>query len=342
MAASISPWARPFNAAQRGRHQSRRSEMNYASLLPHFLDRYAIRVVQHEHLRTSENVVVRLLANDGTPYALRIRRMVGAYREQIESELIFLRDLRRGVGLDIPAPVATRTGELYSLLPDGADVYMGVLFTWVPGVHVGGADITPVQMGQMARAVAQLHMFSRTYMPPPGFLRPTYDSTWFLGATSWRASADFVKLLDPEAAACLHRASDTVGAFLQTFPQNAETFGLIHYDLHAGNFLFTKDAANLIDFDECGWGYYLFDLAHILFEFVDHPDFESFQRIAVEQYRAQAGPGSLRDDAMVPFLALQAVAYANWMYRLFWRDGRTDALGYWIPRIVQRIQKLGL
>lgn len=313
-----------------------------STLLPAMVAHYAIRVVRHEHLRTSENVVVKLHAEDGACYALRMRKLVGAYREQIESELVFLRDLRHGTGLDIPAPVSTRTGDLYCLLPHGSDVYMGVLFTWVPGVHVGGADITSAQMGQMARAVAQLHMFSRTYTPPPGFLRPTYDATWFLGATSWRASADFVKLLDPEAAACLHRASDAVGAFLQAYPKNADTFGLIHYDLHAGNFLFTKDAANLIDFDECGWGYYLFDLAHILFEFVDHPDFESFQRIAVENYLAEAGPGSLHDDAMIPFLALQAVAYANWMYRLFWRDGRTDALGYWIPRIVQRIQRLGL
>ena len=316
--------------------------IHLSDILPGVLECYPITMVHHEYLRTSENTVVKVRAADGTLYALRIRKLLGTYQEQIQSELIVLRDLRHGTGLDIPAPVATRTGDLYCLLPHGSDVYMGVLFSWVPGVHMGGADITPVQMSQMACAVARLHMFSRMYTPPPGFLRPTYDSTWFLGATSWRASADFVKLLDPEAAACLHRASDAVGAFLQAYPKNADTFGLIHYDLHAGNFLFTKDAANLIDFDECGWGYYLFDLAHILFEFVDHPDFESFKRIAVENYLAEAGPGSLHDDAMIPFLALQAVAYANWMYRLFWRDGRTDALGYWIPRIVQRIQKLGL
>ncbi len=314
--------------------------MNNPDLLPRILAHYAIPVVQHEHLRTSENVVMRLQAGDGTSYALRIRRVVGAYREQIESELIFLRDLRLGTCADIPAPVATRTGELFCLLPDGSDVYMCVLFTWVPGVHLGGADVTPVQMGQMARAVAHMHIFSRTYSPPPGFRRPTYDAGWFLGDTSWRANADFVKLLDPGAVACLHRASDEVGAFLQAYPKNAETFGLIHYDLHVGNFLFHHGVANMIDFDECGWGYYLFDLAHILFEFVEHPDFAALQRTAMQEYGAVAG--SIREADLTPFLALQAVAYANWMYRLFWRDGRTDALGYWIPRIVQRIQKLGL
>lgn len=309
-----------------------------STLLPAALEHYAIRVVQHEHLRTSENVVVRLRAEDGTSYALRLRRLVGAYREQIESELVFLRDLRLGTGLDMPAPVVTRTGELFCLLPYGSDVYMGVLFTWVPGVHVGGPDITPAQMGQMARAVARLHGFSRTYSPPPGFLRPTYDANWFLGAVSWRANPDFVTLLEPEAVTCLHRVSDQVAVFLQAYPKTPETFGLIHYDLHAGNFLFHDGVANMIDFDECGWGYYLFDVAHILFEFVEHPEFDSFKRIAAQQYRN----GVVRDDELTLFLALQGVAYVNWMYRLFWRDGRTDALSYWIPRIVGRVQKLGL
>lgn len=301
---------------------------------------YAIRVVRHEHLRTSENVVVKLHAEGGAYYALRMRKLVGAYREQIESELVFLRDVRQGTGLDIPAPVTTRTGNLYCLLPHGSDVYMGVLFTWVPGVHVGGADITSAQLGQMARAVAQLHKFSRTYTPPPGFDRPTYDVGWYLGNTTWRANADFVKLLEPEAVADLLWVSDEVGAFLQAYPKNAETFGLIHYDLHIGNFLFHDGVANMIDFDECGFGYYLFDLAHLLFEFVERTEYGRFKQAALEGYCAVGGPAPAGDRDLRDFLALQIVAYMNWLNRLLVRDGNTAALDYWVPRLAARANAL--
>lgn len=316
--------------------------MNHPDFLQRIFEQYPLVVVQHTHLRTSENRVVQLCGEDGASYALRIRRLVGAYREQLASELIFLRDLRVGTGADIPVPVATRSGELLCLQQDGADVYMCILFSWVAGTHVGGSELTVEHVGQMARAVARLHGFSLTYVPPPGFIRPTYDAAWFLGATSWRARADFIKLIEPAAAACLHRVSDALGVFLQSYPRTAATFGLIHYDLHAGNFLFHEGVANMIDFDECGWGYYLFDLAHILFEFMERPDYEELKRMAVSTYRAESGPVPVLDHDLNLFLGLQGVAYANWMYRLYWRDGRTDALDYWMPRIMRRVQHLGL
>ena len=71
--------------------------MNNPDLLPRILAHYAIPVVQHEHLRTSENVVMRLQAGDGTSYALRIRRVVGAYREQIDSVGCFVKRAAIGV-----------------------------------------------------------------------------------------------------------------------------------------------------------------------------------------------------------------------------------------------------
>jgi Ser/Thr protein kinase RdoA (MazF antagonist) len=312
--------------------------IHLSDILPGVLECYPITMVHHEYLRTSENAVVKVRAADGTLYALRIRKLLGAYREQIQSELIVLRDLRHGTGMDIPVPVATRTGEWFCLFTVGGDPYVGVLFTWVAGVHVGGHEITLTQMSQMAQSVAQLHDFSRSYHPPAEFVRPVYDAAWFLGSASWCTGAEFVQRLNPGDAAFLRRLNDRMDAFLHSYPHNEATFGLIHYDLHAGNFLFGDGAANLIDFDECGWGYYLFDLAHILFEFVEHPDFALFKRTAVQQYAVQAGP--VEDDDLTLFLALQGVAYANWLYRIFRRDGNEEAMVYWGPTIVRRVKAI--
>ena len=42
--------------------------------------------------------------------------------------------------------------------------------------------------------------------------------------------------------------------------------GLIHADLHYENFLFHDGVARAIDFDDCGWGFYLYDVAVTLWE----------------------------------------------------------------------------
>ena len=44
------------------------------------------------------------------------------------------------------------------------------------------------------------------------------------------------------------------------------TFGLIHGDLHQENYLFRDGRAGAIDFDDCGFGYFLYDLAVTLSE----------------------------------------------------------------------------
>ena len=45
-----------------------------------------------------------------------------------------------------------------------------------------------------------------------------------------------------------------------------DTFGLIHADIHQKNYLFCDGQLRLIDFDDSGWGHYLYDFAVTLNE----------------------------------------------------------------------------
>lgn len=45
-----------------------------------------------------------------------------------------------------------------------------------------------------------------------------------------------------------------------------EHFGLIHADFHSGNYVLFSDEVRIIDFDRCGFGFYLFDLSLALME----------------------------------------------------------------------------
>ncbi len=48
---------------------------------------------------------------------------------------------------------------------------------------------------------------------------------------------------------------------METLKQNQEVWGLIHGDLHDGNYLLYGDELRPIDFARCGFGYYLYDVA---------------------------------------------------------------------------------
>lgn len=314
--------------------------LDYSQCLPLILENYRIAIAHHEHLRTSENMVVKLVSDGGVFYALRIRKVIGSYHEQIMSELTFLRDLHKHSASDIPIPIATNNGRLFCVISIDGVSFMCILFSWVPGIHLGAKEITCSQMGAMAQAVSRLHNFSSQYNPPSDFVRPVYDEQWYFGPKSWSTSRDFINRLKPAHATYLQRINETLFENIKRYPKRTDSFGLIHYDLHVGNFLFHKDRANMLDFDECGYGYYLFDLAHLLFEFIGDPRYSALKNTAVKQYAATRETDRIPDEDLDMFLALQGIAYANWLYRLFWRDGNSNALNHWVPIILKRLKTI--
>lgn len=56
------------------------------------------------------------------------------------------------------------------------------------------------------------------------------------------------------------------------YNQQASRFGLIHADLRLANLLVDGELTRIIDFDDCGFGWYLHDLASALSSHEDHVD----------------------------------------------------------------------
>ena len=89
-----------------------------------------------------------------------------------------------------------------------------------------------------------------------------------------------------------------------------DVFGLIHADLHLENALFDGDAVRLIDFDDCGLGYWLYDLAVPLWEYRDRDDYPAIRAALLDGYgsRRALPDVSLLDD----FIATRHVSFGLW------------------------------
>ncbi len=76
-----------------------------------------------------------------------------------------------------------------------------------------------------------------------------------------RAVRTVGELVSAADAALVEAAIETVRVATRELGAQPDTFGLIHADLHQENYLFHGGMARAIDFDDCGWGFYLYDLA---------------------------------------------------------------------------------
>lgn len=109
--------------------------------------------------------------------------------------------------------------------------------------------------------------------------------------------------------------------------------GLLHADLHYENFLFPDGRALAIDFDDCGWGNYLYDLAVPLSELEGRSNYEALRDALLDGYARQRSLPLGFDDHLRALAILRRVQLIVWIlesreqaaFRDDWRSwARTD------------------
>lgn len=98
----------------------------------------------------------------------------------------------------------------------------------------------------------------------------------------------------------------------RTLGSGPDAFGLIHADIHQKNYLFHGRQVRLIDFGDCGWGHYLYDLAVSVSELEGLPNRAELRAALLAGYR-QMRDLSLTHEAMIDaFVMLREVQNLTW------------------------------
>jgi Ser/Thr protein kinase RdoA (MazF antagonist) len=103
----------------------------------------------------------------------------------------------------------------------------------------------------------------------------------------------------------LQRLAGVVGARLERFGTSDARFGLVHADLRLANLLVDEQRLTVIDFDDCGFSWFMYDLACTLTFNEGHPDLEALITAWVDGYR-RVEPLAPEDEHEIPtFLMLR-------------------------------------
>jgi len=199
-------------------------------------------------------------------YLLRIHRPGYQTTASIKSELAWLAALRHS-GLVVPEPVPSTTGELLTeaAAPGVPEPRCCSLFRWMRGRKVR-EQFRPDHFYALGQLMAHLHAHAARWSLPPGFTRRRWDWEGLFGDDAgFNLAAAEVWALLPEPYAGRFRAvADRTRQVMDELGQGPDAFGLIHADLllgDEGNVLFAGGEARPIDFDDCGLGYWVYDLA---------------------------------------------------------------------------------
>ena len=87
-----------------------------------------------------------------------------------------------------------------------------------------------------------------------------------------------------------------------------DVYGLIHADLHQSNYLFYSGQVRAIDFDDCGFAHFLYDLAVTLSELVHKQNYPQLRSALLRGYRSLRPLSEEHEsylDALIAFRVLQ-------------------------------------
>ena len=97
-------------------------------------------------------------------------------------------------------------------------------------------------------------------------------------------------------------------------PMERGSFGMIHADFHPGNLLFHKGEVRALDFELCGWGYYLYDIAVMLSVLVGrHPNYETLRSGFIEGYGGARVLSGNWAETVDMFIAARKMIRSLWL-----------------------------
>ena len=261
-------------------------------------------------LAERENRVYRLDIADSTPTILRVHRRDFRSNDEVKSELQWMAQLSQE-GLTVPLPLPAKDGALFAEI----EGYQVNRLSWLDGIPLGETN-QPLQVKdrvdtfqKIGETMARLHQISDDWELSANLTRHHWDHDGLLGEQPlWDRFWENPQLSSHQ----LYIINEARNKASEVLRVKAETldYGLIHADMVRENILLSDDEIQLLDFDDGGFGFRLFDVATALFKNRSEPDYPELEEALINGYDSVR---SLDMQELRLFTLLRSFTYVGWI-----------------------------
>jgi Ser/Thr protein kinase RdoA (MazF antagonist) len=296
-------------------------------LVTQLVEHYQLNDPQLVHLGTVWNTTYRITELDGACYNLRLCNPRFQDQSSLLAELAFVAFITKHHQLCVPQPIANRKGELVTPTTTSDGQQLCCLFSWIEG-HEARGRLSSSIMEQIGRSMAMLHVAAQAYpfpTPGDGFREGyCYDEVLVQAHREW--IAHHAAALGSERVTLLYAAVEHVLSALAAVGKNRATYGVIHADLHPGNFIVDGDAVAVIDFDQVGRGHFCYDIALLMVELLrEEPrHFSAYWKSFTVGYQEVAPLPYTEEQALEPFALGIDLVFLDAYYNSWTPEGRAQ------------------
>lgn len=287
------------------------------------LKRWGTAEQEPEIIKLRENAVFKVQGPDGAPAALRVHRHGYHTDAELTSELAWMAALREA-GIGVPGILRSRSGALFETVkhesvPEPRQVD---LLEWFEGQSLGSVEdglssaVTDVAdtFTKFGTLAARLHNHAVAWPLPAGFTRHAWDVDGLTGEEPFWGRFWELGGLSTSQRTLIEAARDRTQRDLIAYGQRPQTYGLIHADFNLDNILIDGAEVRLVDFDDAGFGWHLFDLATVSFFLRGQAEFDLVRRSVIDGYRRERPLSDEQLEAMPLFNLVRGFTYLGWVH----------------------------
>lgn len=266
-------------------------------------------------INVSENATFVVEAPGNYKSVLRIHRENYHTRNAISCEHAWSKALNEEGGVRTPGILAGRDGStIQTSRVEGLPCQRHmVMFEFVEGHEPDERADLVAPFEELGEIAARTHNHSVSWRRSANFERLVWDlDTVFGPKATWGDWRDAPGVTD-EIRAVLEQLQPVVVQRLVSFGKAPQRFGLIHADMRLANLIISNGATRLIDFDDCGLGWFMYDFAAGISFMEDHPQVPALKDAWVRGYR-KARQLSDEDVAEIgTFIMMRRLALLAWI-----------------------------
>ncbi|MGE6486716.1 phosphotransferase enzyme family protein [Paenisporosarcina sp. NPDC076898] len=213
--------------------------------------RFGADATDAKKLGDFENYVFEV-KREGKPYILRLTHSSHRSKVEVEGELKWINFLH-GHNIHVSLVHKSEYGQLVEELSVGDSYFYVCLFDKAPGtpVKMNDQEFGPELFEKWGAITAKMHLVTEDYHESET-QRHRWDEDDLI---------ELEKYIDPVGDKVIIDGNRNLVMEIQQLPQTRETFGLIHSDIHPGNFFYHEGDIHVFDFDDAMFFYFVSDIA---------------------------------------------------------------------------------
>ena len=282
---------------------------------------WGIENAQLELIKYRENAVFKVQEGDFRA-ALRVHRYGYHTHEELRSELQWMGALARS-GIKVPEIIRTKSHDLFveydaEGLPGALQID---LFEWIDGKQLGSVeegvdDESEVShtFGLIGELAARVHNQAATWCIPKGFTRHAWDAEGLAGERPFWGRFWEIRAATDAQRALLGAVRERLYTDLTNIEKTHDSYSMIHADFAAENIMVDGTEVRLIDFDDAGYGWHLFELVTALFFLQGESYFDSAKNALIDGYRKHRQLSDEQLKLLPLFFMARSTTYVGWVH----------------------------